>query len=245
MEYRRVQCNAMEYTRVVDDDTTANDESSEPAPASQLKIMYGASMSNDPRLLRMLAREKFFLSRLIPQRVMPTWSEVIPNALVGVGVVLNPYRTSFIAITVMIYLSLVISCAVGEEDHYMVELGRGGPADMYTYKSYVPAVMNSLATLLLAFYSNVRSPRHAPGRRLCVTAVLVPRTRRSRYLSKPHAAWLPQMATGQYKDAYLACTQLRRSVMSLMTLAVGTMGNRPEATGMLGRHVALRECDPR
>eukprot|EP00966_Prymnesium_polylepis_P036740 852625-Prymnesium_polylepis.1 len=96
----------MEYTRVIDDETTADDEASESPNAAQLKILYGSSMSTDPRLFHMLAREKFFLSRLIPRRETPTWSEVIPNSLVGVKVVFTPFRAGFIAITVMIYLSL-------------------------------------------------------------------------------------------------------------------------------------------
>ena len=138
-------------------------------PDGPATILHGQSVGTDPRLARQLAREYFYLTVLTPKKVS-MWT-----ARQGLFAVCKFNRMLFISCTMLIYIVVVTSCALpgeaGDERAFStiaIEVCRGGPlgsskSEALTFEGYSPVLLNSCATLLLAFFCNVARADYGIG----------------------------------------------------------------------------------
>ena len=126
-------------------------------------ILYGKHMLQDERLQPLVHREDFMLRALLPTKVK--WNTKLRVALSTITV----GRAAFLVSVFVMYLTICTICSVDIESIDSTSLCAGGPREpvpngslagqlgaiMYTYADYRPAILNALATLLLAFYCNV------------------------------------------------------------------------------------------
>ena len=126
-------------------------------------ILYGKHMLQDERLQPLVHREDFMLRALLPTKVK--WNTKLRVALSTITV----GRAAFLVSVFVMYLTICTICSVDIESIDSTSLCAGGPREpvpdgslagqlgaiMYTYTDYRPAILNALATLLLAFYCNV------------------------------------------------------------------------------------------
>ena len=117
-------------------------------------MRYGQEVQTDLRLAKLVAREHFLLSVIMPRfrtlsdmrrewvRRTMHFSVILPCALVillhiGAAAVCTPAGSSI--------------CAGGPE----LDVDQEGWSS-YAFKEYGPPMINALATLMLSFYANVR-----------------------------------------------------------------------------------------
>ena len=155
--------------------------------ACTLRYRYGDyddDMANMSTVQAIMRREEHFLRVLVPRT--ETWKTTPMEPLS----ILTRGRVFFLIFVFAIYTIACITCSKGTSENGHV-LCSGGPfADpdaAFDWSDFRPAVLTTVASLLLAFYTNV-----------CVNV---------------------------YQQCYLATQDLRRAVIDVVTLAVGSFGH--------------------
>ena len=120
----------------------------------QCSIRFGRSLNEDRRLQPMFQRETFFLTVMIPRRI--SYSRL----LLAIFSMLRPCEIwSYVAFCWFCYVCTIAVCSQ-EDAGDSTAICRGGPSfsgdEHWDFRQWqVPAIANGMATLMLAFYSNM------------------------------------------------------------------------------------------
>ena len=175
-------------------DTAARSAAHSDGEDTPTALRYGHSMPADSRLKDIMNREDYFLHVLLSKHL--TYRTIGQMAWVTIK---SPHRLAFLAFLAGMYVTVMAICsAPGDGGDSMCS---GGPSPAHeslrderpilSFSDYRPAIMNSLATLLLAFYCNVAVSNYRDTYFACLAlkhSVLdLTRLATGTMIDKPHA----------------------------------------------------------
>ena len=135
------------------------------------KMLFGTGLARNSLIKPMLDRENFFLTVLIPRSFNPV------IVLRAIWSYLTVPRLLFLTVCFGLYFGIANHCASLASDeevaHSMCNggpTGDGGVQKAFSFVDYRSVILNSLATLLLSFYSNLAITEYKMAYYTCQTA---------------------------------------------------------------------------
>ena len=133
-----------------------------PAPDAAVKtrrtaVRYGASIERDERLSKIVERERFLLSVVMPR--FRTFGDIRRE---WVRRTVHPLVLFPCTLVLLLHIGMTVACA--QEDSAICAGGPDVDADAdadesswaaFAYREFGPPMINALATLMLSFYANV------------------------------------------------------------------------------------------
>ena len=139
---------------------------------------------------------------------------------------LNCGRIVFLVCILVGYTATCFVCSFGstEDGH---QLCSGAPVDdpeaVFSWKDFRPAVLTTMASLRMSPFRESSSLSHhrPPTQSVCLN------------LACAVLAFYSSITISVYQEAYMACQNLRRAIVQVITLAAGTMGRDERAREVL------------
>ena len=150
-EHREHAAHAITVTlRSMSDDT--GEDVSEVRGAVTMR--FGGPLATDERVARMRKRELHFLTALAKSA---NFNREMWHMVAGIRALCTSERYMRAALLVAVYITVATGCSITEKG--VESICDGGPtidgALLFGWDEYWPTILNTLATLLLAFYCNV------------------------------------------------------------------------------------------